>query len=138
MAEARSRQIIIAGAGIAGLTAALAFAVRGYPVRDLRTRARLDEVGAGIQLSPNATRILDRLGVLPGLLPRRRAARRGRAARCVEPRRTRAACRSARRPNGAGGRPTSPSIAPTCRARCSRMSPANPAIQLVTGRRVAT
>lgn len=67
MAEARSRQIIIAGAGIAGLTAALAFAVRGYPVRIFERAQRLDEVGAGIQLSPNATRILDRLGVLPGL-----------------------------------------------------------------------
>jgi salicylate hydroxylase len=67
MAEARSRQIIIAGAGIAGLTAALAFAVRGYPVRVFERAQRLDEVGAGIQLSPNATRILDRLGVLPGL-----------------------------------------------------------------------
>ena len=67
MAEARSRQIIIAGAGIAGLTAALAFAVRGYPVRVFERAPRLDEVGAGIQLSPNATRILDRLGVLPGL-----------------------------------------------------------------------
>jgi salicylate hydroxylase len=67
MAEARSRQIVIAGAGIAGLTAALAFAVRGYPVRVFERAPRLDEVGAGIQLSPNATRILDRLGVLPGL-----------------------------------------------------------------------
>ncbi|MCX7305486.1 MAG: FAD-dependent monooxygenase [Hyphomicrobiales bacterium] len=67
MAEARSRQIIIAGAGIAGLTAALAFAVRGYPVRVFERAQRLDEVGAGLQLSPNATRILDRLGVLPGL-----------------------------------------------------------------------
>lgn len=67
MAEARSRQIIIAGAGIAGLTAALAFAVRGYPVHVFERAQRLDEVGAGIQLSPNATRILDRLGVLPGL-----------------------------------------------------------------------
>jgi salicylate hydroxylase len=67
MAEARSRQIIIAGAGVAGLTAALAFAVRGYPVRVFERAPRLDEVGAGIQLSPNATRILDRLGVLPGL-----------------------------------------------------------------------
>ncbi len=67
MAEARSRQIIIAGAGIAGLTAALAFAVRGYPVRIFERAPRLDEVGAGIQLSPNATGILDRLGVLPGL-----------------------------------------------------------------------
>jgi salicylate hydroxylase len=67
MAEARSRQIIIAGAGIAGLTAALAFAIRGYPVRVFERAPRLDEVGAGLQLSPNATRILDRLGVLPGL-----------------------------------------------------------------------
>lgn len=67
MAEARSRQIIIAGAGVAGLTAALAFAVRGYPVRVFEKAPRLDEVGAGIQLSPNATGILDRLGVLPGL-----------------------------------------------------------------------
>lgn len=67
MAEARSRQVIIAGAGIAGLTAALAFAVRGYPVQVFERAHRLDEVGAGLQLSPNATRILDRLGVLPGL-----------------------------------------------------------------------
>lgn len=67
MAEARSRQIVIAGAGIAGLTAALAFAVRGYPVRVFERAQRLDEIGAGIQLSPNATHILDRLGVLPGL-----------------------------------------------------------------------
>ena len=67
MAEARSREIIIAGAGVAGLTAALAFAVRGYPVRIFERAPRLDEVGAGIQLSPNATGILDRLGVLPAL-----------------------------------------------------------------------
>jgi salicylate hydroxylase len=69
VAEARTRQIVIAGAGIAGLTAALAFAVRGYPVRVFERAPRLDEVGAGIQLSPNATSILDRLGVLPGLRP---------------------------------------------------------------------
>ncbi len=67
MAEARSRHVIIAGAGVAGLTAALAFAVRGYPVSVFERAPRLEEVGAGLQLSPNATRILDRLGVLPGL-----------------------------------------------------------------------
>ena len=69
MSEARSRQIIVAGAGIAGLTAALAFAARGFPVRVFERAPRLDEIGAGIQLSPNATRILDRLGVLPALRP---------------------------------------------------------------------
>jgi salicylate hydroxylase len=61
-------QIIIAGAGIAGLAAALAFASRGFSVQVFERAPQLEEVGAGIQLSPNATRILARLGVLPALL----------------------------------------------------------------------
>jgi salicylate hydroxylase len=69
MAEIGSRQIVIAGAGIAGLTAALAFAARGHTVRIFERAPRLEAVGAGIQLSPNATRILDGLGVLSALLP---------------------------------------------------------------------
>ena len=69
MADAASRRIAIAGAGIAGLTAALCFARRGMTV-DLFERApELQEVGAGIQLSPNATRILAPLGVLDRLMP---------------------------------------------------------------------
>lgn len=67
MTQARSRQVIIAGAGIAGMTAALSFAMRGYPVRLFERAPRLEEVGAGLQLSPNATCILGRLGVLAGL-----------------------------------------------------------------------
>lgn len=59
-----SRQIVIAGAGIAGLTAALAFARRGFAVQIYERAARLDEVGAGLQLSPNATSLLRELGVL--------------------------------------------------------------------------
>lgn len=64
-----SRRIIVAGAGIAGLTAGVAFAARGYEVVVVERAARLEEAGAGLQLSPNATRILDRLGVLLLLLP---------------------------------------------------------------------
>lgn len=60
----KTRHIAIAGAGIAGLTAALAFANRGFSVRVFERSAQLGEVGAGVQLSANATRILDRLGVL--------------------------------------------------------------------------
>nr|WP_187972947.1 FAD-dependent oxidoreductase [Aquibium microcysteis] len=61
------RPILVVGAGIAGLTMALALAERGFSV-NLFERARvLDEVGAGLQLSPNATRILDRLGVVERL-----------------------------------------------------------------------
>ncbi|TSE02292.1 FAD-binding protein [Mesorhizobium intechi] len=68
MDNQRSRQIVIAGAGVAGLTAALAFARRGYPVQVFEQAPSLEAVGAGLQLSPNATRILRDLGVLDRLL----------------------------------------------------------------------
>lgn len=56
--------IIVAGAGIGGLTAALALAQAGVRVTVLERRPGLAEFGAGLQLSPNATRILGRLGLL--------------------------------------------------------------------------
>jgi len=58
-----SRTIIIAGAGIGGLTAALALAAKGFRVVVLEKAARLEEVGAGLQLSPNASSILVGLGL---------------------------------------------------------------------------
>ncbi len=69
MGKTTSHNIIIAGAGIAGLTAALAFARRGHDVRVFEQADNFETVGAGIQLSPNATRILNRLSVLDLLLP---------------------------------------------------------------------
>jgi salicylate hydroxylase len=58
-----SRTILIAGAGIAGLTAALALADRGFRVIVAEKTDRLTDIGAGLQLSPNATRILFSLGL---------------------------------------------------------------------------
>jgi salicylate hydroxylase len=55
--------VIIAGAGIAGLTAAIAFSRAGCEVILLERRTGFDEVGAGLQLAPNASRILIELGV---------------------------------------------------------------------------
>jgi salicylate hydroxylase len=63
------RRCIIVGAGIAGLTAALALEKVGFSVLILEKSERLEEAGAGLQLSPNATSILAKLGVLEGLLP---------------------------------------------------------------------
>jgi len=63
-AAARSRQVLIAGGGIAGLCAALAFSACGIAVRLFERAEQPHEIGAGLQLSPNATRILDHLGVL--------------------------------------------------------------------------
>jgi salicylate hydroxylase len=59
--------IIIAGAGIGGLTAALALARKGFPVTVLEAAPRLEEIGAGVQLSPNATRVLLGFGLGPAL-----------------------------------------------------------------------
>src|SRR4051812_49607475 len=61
------RTIAIAGAGIGGLTAALALARSGFRVVVLEKAARLEEVGAGLQLSPNASRVLIDLGLKPHL-----------------------------------------------------------------------
>jgi salicylate hydroxylase len=60
---ASSRNIIVAGGGIGGLTAALALAQCGFRATVLEQAEQLEETGAGIQLSPNATRILFALGL---------------------------------------------------------------------------
>ena len=55
--------ILIAGAGIGGLTAALALLRNGIEVQVFEQAAQLGEVGAGLQLSANATRALHLLGL---------------------------------------------------------------------------
>ena len=60
---ATGRSYVIAGAGIAGLTLALTLAKFGATVVVLERNPVLQEFGAGLQISPNARRILDRLGL---------------------------------------------------------------------------
>ena len=60
---AASRTIFVAGAGVGGLTAALSLARKGFRVVVVEKAERLEEVGAGLQLSPNASRILIGLGL---------------------------------------------------------------------------
>jgi 2-polyprenyl-6-methoxyphenol hydroxylase-like FAD-dependent oxidoreductase len=64
-----ARTVIVAGAGIGGLTAALALAQRGFEVTLLEAAPRLQEIGAGLQLSPNAARVLIALGIEHRLKP---------------------------------------------------------------------
>ena len=54
--------VAVVGAGIAGLTTAAALARAGIPCQVYEQAAVLGEVGAGVQLAPNATRLLRRLG----------------------------------------------------------------------------
>ncbi|TAL80077.1 MAG: monooxygenase [Beijerinckiaceae bacterium] len=56
---------LIAGAGIGGLAAALCLARSGFRVSIFERAASLEAVGAGLQISPNASAILRDLGVLP-------------------------------------------------------------------------
>ncbi len=60
---AASRPILIAGGGIGGLASALGLARKGLSARVLEKSASLGEIGAGIQLGPNAFHAFDALGV---------------------------------------------------------------------------
>jgi 3-hydroxybenzoate 6-monooxygenase len=55
--------ILVAGGGIGGLAVALALAKRGLRVRVIEKAPEFAELGAGLQLAPNASRALDALGV---------------------------------------------------------------------------
>lgn len=57
------RNYIVAGAGISGLTLALALAKFGATVVVLERADTVQEFGAGLQISPNARLVLDRLGL---------------------------------------------------------------------------
>jgi salicylate hydroxylase len=60
-------KVLIAGAGIGGLAAALALNRAGFEV-EIYERSRLaGEVGAGVQVSPNGARVLHALGLAPAL-----------------------------------------------------------------------
>jgi salicylate hydroxylase len=56
-------KITIIGAGLGGLTAGIALLKRGFDVTILEQAASLKEIGAGVQLSSNATGVLYRLGL---------------------------------------------------------------------------
>ncbi len=57
------RPILIAGGGIGGFAAALALAKQGFKVKVFEQAPEIGEIGAGIQLGPNAFHAFDALGV---------------------------------------------------------------------------
>lgn len=71
-----SHKILIAGAGLGGLAAALALVDAGHTVQVFEQAPELGEVGAGIQLSANATKVLKALGVLDDVKARAVAPKR--------------------------------------------------------------
>lgn len=58
-----AKPIIIAGGGIGGLSAALGLAQKGFKVVVLERAPQLGEIGAGLQLGPNAFHAFDYLGI---------------------------------------------------------------------------
>ncbi len=58
-----ARTVAVAGAGLGGLTAALALLNRGFDVKVFEQSSELREVGAGVQLGPNAMRVYAALGL---------------------------------------------------------------------------
>lgn len=60
---ARRKKVVVVGAGIGGLTAAVALHRSGHEVQVFERARQLGEVGAGLQLGPNAVRIVEALGL---------------------------------------------------------------------------
>ena len=64
MAVKRQVPVLVIGGGIGGLAAARALALKGRAVHVIERAPEFTELGAGLQLAPNAMRSLDRLGLL--------------------------------------------------------------------------
>jgi len=64
MDRGRNIPFLVVGGGIGGLATALALSRKGYPVHLIERLPELGEIGAGIQIAPNGSRMLDNLGVL--------------------------------------------------------------------------
>lgn len=67
MAIAFSREMLVAGGGIGGLAAALGCNLAGWRARVFERAETFTEVGAGLQLGPNATRVLEAWGLSDAL-----------------------------------------------------------------------
>lgn len=61
-------KVVIVGAGLGGLACAIACCREGIDVEILERSPEIQEVGAGIQVPPNGSRIMREFGLLPQLL----------------------------------------------------------------------
>ena len=119
--------VIVVGAGIGGLTCALALLRRGIDVEVYEQAPQLREIGAGVQISANGTRVLHALGLERGARGLGGAAAR-QGDQALEERAHLEALRPGRGlRSSATARPTSSSTAATCTAcwsrRCARLTP---------------
>lgn len=71
----RELDVVVAGAGIGGLTAALYLAAIGCKVRVYESAAEIRELGVGINVQPHGVKVLDRIGLGPALEERGLACR---------------------------------------------------------------
>src|SRR4030088_3336350 len=67
-AVAMKQPILIVGGGLGGLTAALALAQRGWPVRVLEGAPEFGAIGYGIQSGPKVFHVLEQIGVSDEIL----------------------------------------------------------------------
>ena len=71
MSNKQALPVLVAGGGIGGLAAALALVRQGFSVKVFEQSPEIGEIGAGIQLGPNASMLLMRLVWAPKPAPKR-------------------------------------------------------------------
>jgi 2-polyprenyl-6-methoxyphenol hydroxylase-like FAD-dependent oxidoreductase len=109
-------KVLVVGGGIGGITTVLALRQRGVDVQLFEQAAAFGQVGAGLQVSSNAAKILRRLGLGEEL--KKVATYPAATIAAGTPPNASTTRRSARRPRRTSARPITRRIAPNCSTCC--------------------
>ena len=118
----KNKKVLIAGGGIGGITALLALRQRGIDAELFEQTAAFGQVGAGLQVSSNSTRVLRTLGLGDALAKVAYAPESARLSRLGQRRASLLYAARGSEPKNVSARRITPRTGPTCSMCCSAAS----------------